>query len=325
MIRLRLGTRGSRLARAQSTWVADRLREKSPELTIESIPIETFGDAHRDALLAPELGPSFFTKEIEEALLAGRVDLAVHSCKDLATTLPEGLTLAAIPAREDARDVLVSRAGGLADLPAGARVGTCSPRRRGFLASLRPDLVAVDLRGNVPTRVRAVDEGRVDAAILAAAGLLRLGMADRVAETLDPSAMVPAAAQGALALQTRADDDATTALVRLLEDATSRAEVTAERACLRRLEAGCQAPVGALARVSGDTLSFDAALVTPAGVVRARASGPIAAAEATGRTAAEKLLSQLGLESLRGVPWAGPSPEAPSGGAAAANARVRRS
>lgn len=323
---LRLGTRGSRLARAQAGWVAERLRRAAPDATIELIAIETYGDIHRDAPLAPELGQSFFTKEIEEALLDGRIDLAVHSCKDLATRLPAGIALAAIPAREDPRDALVSRFGRLAELPEGARVGTCSPRRRGFLASLRPDLVAVDLRGNVPTRLRALDEGRMEAALLAAAGLARLGMADRVTELFEPSAMVPAAGQGALAIQTRVDEP-TTRLAALLDHPASRLEVTAERACLARLEAGCQAPVGALARCSDDRLALYAALAAPSGVAStyvelplaesaraSRASGsgeapavtlPLDVAEAAGARAAETLLERLGLESLRDAVWAG--------------------
>lgn len=305
MSRIRLGTRRSRLARAQSAWVADGLRRADPGVTVDVVSIETHGDIHRDAPLAPELGRSFFTKEIEEALLEGRIDLAVHSCKDLSTTLPEGLTIASVPAREDPRDVLVSRAGGVASLPRGARVGTCSPRRRGFLARMRPDLVVVDLRGNVPTRVAAVDEGRMEAAILAAAGLRRIGLEGRITEVFDPDVMVPAAAQGALALETRADDRATTALATLLQDASARAEVDAERACLRRLGAGCQAPVGALARASGSDLALVAAVAAPQGVVRARAAGRLVGATDLGVSVAEKLLEQLGLGSLRDASWAG--------------------
>lgn len=308
MSRIRLGTRSSRLARAQSAWVAERLRGADPGLVVDVVLIETYGDTHREGPLAPELGQSFFTKEIEDALLDARIDLAVHSCKDLATVLPDGLALAGIPVREDPRDVLVSRAGGLSALPAGARVGTCSPRRRGFLASLRSDLVAVDLRGNVPTRVEAVAEGRMDAAILAAAGLRRIGLEGRITEVLDPDVMVPAAAQGALALQTRADDARTTALARLLEDGAARAQVEAERACLRRLEAGCQAPVGAHARVSGNELSLHAAIAAPAGVFRARSGGALGAARDLGVAAAETLLGQLGLTSLRHATWAGDPP-----------------
>jgi hydroxymethylbilane synthase len=306
--RLRLGTRGSKLARAQSQWVATELEARTPGLTVELVTIETFGDAHQGVALTPELGQSFFTKEIEAALLEDRIDVAVHSCKDLATVLPDGLRLGAIPEREDARDVLVSRSGSLRTLPPGARVGTSSPRRKGFLAAARPDLELVDLRGNVPTRIRAVDEGTLDAAVLAAAGLRRLGMSDRITEWLEASVMTPAAAQGALAVQTRDDDDATNALVAPLDHASSRAEVTAERACLRRLEAGCQAPLGALARADAGALHLDAALVGPEGVIRADAWGSGDEAEPVGIAVAEGLLAQLGLDSLRGATWAGPPP-----------------
>ena len=309
MTRVRLGTRGSRLARAQAKIVADELRRHVPGLVLEVVPIETYGDAHVEVALKPELGQSFFTKEIEAALLSRRVDMAVHSCKDLATVLPEGLHVAAVPLREDPRAVLVSRAGGLADLPRGARVGTSSPRRKGFLRVARPDLQLLDLRGNVPTRVGKVDEGVLDAVVLAAAGLVRLGMAERISEWLEPPVMTPAAAQGALAVQTRVDDEATHAIVAHLDHAPSHAEVTAERACLRRLEAGCQAPVGALARASAGALALAAALVGPRGLVRASATAPAEEADRLGVSVAEDLLGQLELGSLRGVPWAGPAPE----------------
>jgi hydroxymethylbilane synthase len=310
MTRLRLGTRGSRLALKQTQLVADELRKHVPGVVIEVVPIQTFGDTHDDVPLEPELGQSFFTKEIEAALLEGRVDAAVHSCKDLATVLPAGLRLGAIPLRADARDVLVSRGGGpLSSLPGGARVGTSSPRRKGFVTMARADLQTVDLRGNVPTRVGLVDEGVLDAVVLAAAGLIRLGMSARISEWLEPSRMMPAAAQGALAVQTREDDETTNALVAHLDHAASHAEVRAERACLRRIEAGCQAPVGALARVSAGTLVLEAAVVGPEGVVRARATAPAGEAEGLGLTVAEDLLGQLGVDSLRGVPWAGPPPE----------------
>ena len=308
MHRIRIGTRGSRLAMAQTRWVVEQLRMRSPEVKTEVVVIRTTGDRVQDATLGPELGVSFFTKEIEDALLAGDVDLAVHSCKDLSTRLPKGLVVAAFPPREDPRDVLVSRAGGLAALPAGARVGTSSPRRRGFVAVARPDVVLRDLRGNVPTRVRMVDEGRMDAVVLAAAGLVRLGMVNRVTEHLEVEVMVPAAGQGALALETRADDDRVSALVTLLDDLPTRLAVEAERACLRRLDAGCQAPVGALASVDGDRVTLAAAVVTAAGVTRARGVRDDGDAEALGVRVGEDILARLGRASLSGVAWAGPAP-----------------
>lgn len=305
---LRLGTRGSALAMAQSGMMARALEAHHPGLTVELVEIRTAGDRIQDVPLGPHLGQAFFTKEIQDALLEGRVDLAVHSCKDLATVLPEGTVLAALPAREDVRDGLVSAAGRLADLPAGATVGTSSMRRKLFLSAARPDLRLVDLRGNVPTRVAAVDEGRMDAAVLAMAGLSRLGMADRVTEALDPTVMLPAAAQGALALEVRAEDERAVSLVSVLDDPATRAEVSAERACLRRLEAGCQAPVGALGRLDGGALRLLAAVAGPTGIVWADVSGEATAAEGVGVRAAEKLLDQLGLPSLRDAAWAGAPP-----------------
>lgn len=310
MSTLRLGTRGSRLALAQSSLVARRLEAAHAGLSVELVEIRTSGDRIQDVPLGPELGQAFFTKEIEDALLAGRVDLAVHSCKDLATALPDGLVLGAVPVREDPHDALVSGGPTLSALPAGARVGTSSPRRKGFLAHARPDLTVQDQRGNVPTRLQAVEEGRADAVVLAVAGLRRLGLEDRITEILDPRVVLPAAAQGALALQIRADDDVAADAVAALDDAGTRAEVTAERACLRRLQAGCQAPVGALARVEGPELVLHAAVVTPDGVTRARCAGAAEDATALGSRAAAELVAQLGLTSLRDAAWAGPPPRA---------------
>lgn len=308
MTTLRLGTRGSALAMAQSGLMAASLEARHPSLKVEIVQIRTFGDRIQDVPLEPHLGQAFFTKEIEDALLEGRVDLAVHSCKDLATTLPEGLVLGAIPDREDVRDALVSGAAGLADLPVGARVGTSSIRRKLFLRAARPDLDLVDLRGNVPTRVGAVDEGRCEAVILAVAGLRRLGLGHRVAEALDPDVMLPAASQGALALEIRASDEVARSLVCVLDDVAARAEVTAERACLRRLEAGCQAPVGALGRFRDGGLHFRAAVAGPEGIVRTGITGDAEGAEEVGVRAAEALLGQLGVPSLRGAEWAGAPP-----------------
>jgi len=308
--RLRLGTRGSRLAIAQSTMVARLLREAHPGLEVELVEIRTSGDRIQDVPLGPELGQAFFTKEIEDALLEGRVDLAVHSCKDLATTLPEGLVLGAVPVREDPHDALVSGGPTLSALPAGARVGTSSPRRKGFLAHARPDLALQEQRGNVPTRLKAVDEGRADAVVLAVAGLRRLGLGDRITEILDPDVLLPAAAQGALALQIRAEDADAADAVAALDDPGTRAEVTAERACLRTLQAGCQAPVGALARARGAELVLRAAVVGPGGVTRARVAGKPEEAAALGARAAAELVGRLGMTSLRDAAWAGVPPRA---------------
>lgn len=293
---------------AQSRSIARLLEARHPSLSVDIVEIRTSGDRIQDVPLGPHLGQAFFTKEIEDALLEGRVDLAVHSCKDLSTVLPGGLVLGAIPEREDPRDALVSRVGRLGELPPGARVGTSSVRRQRFLAAFRTDLEIVDLRGNVPTRVGAVDEGRCDAVVLAVAGLRRLGLEGRATQILEPDVMLPAAAQGALAVETREADEAVTALVGALDDAVARAEVTAERACLRRLEAGCQAPVGVLGRVSGAALELLAAVAGPGGLARVRMAGSEEGAEGLGVRAAEALLAHLGVASLRGTDWAGAPP-----------------
>lgn len=303
MSKLRLGTRGSRLALVQAEAVARQLEEAHPGLTVELVEIRTSGDRIQDVPLGPELGQAFFTKEIEDALLGGRIDVAVHSCKDLAATLPEGLALGAVPAREDPRDALVSRGPALAELPPGARVATSSPRRKNFLAHARPDLRVEDQRGNVPTRLRAVDEWRVDAIVLAVAGLRRLGLAERIVEILDPDVMLPAAGQGALAVQIRVDDERTAALVAAVDDPRVHAEVSAERACLRRLQAGCQAPVGALARIDAGEVVLRAAVVTPRRIVRVRRSGAASDPSALGAAVAAELLEGLGVGSLRDFAW----------------------
>jgi len=309
---LRLGTRGSLLALAQSRGVAAALEAANPGLSVELVQIRTSGDRITDVPLGPHLGQAFFTKEIEEALLDGRIDLAVHSCKDLGTALPDGLTLGAIPTRENPGDAVVSRGVSLAELPAGASVGTSSARRRNFLALARPDLEVRDQRGNVPTRVKAVDDGKVDAVILAVSGLRRVGLGERIVEILPADVMLPAAAQGALALEIRADDEAAARLVGVLDDPVARAEVTAERACLRRLEAGCQAPVGVLARAGDDsTLEVRAAAVTSESATWVSHPGTTGEAAEAGIAVADALLDELGLTTLRDAPWADMPPGGP--------------
>jgi hydroxymethylbilane synthase len=302
-MRVRLGTRGSRLALAQARAIERSLMANDPQLRVEIVEIQTSGDRIRDVPLGPSLGQAFFTKELEDALLEGRVDIAVHSCKDLGTVLPDGLAIAAVPEREDPRDALVGPPGGLGALSPGARVGTSSPRRKRFLAAIRPDLEIADMRGNVPTRVAAVDEGRFAAAVLAVAGLRRLGLEARISEVLGPDVMLPAAGQGALAIETRADDARVRWACAAIESATARAEVNAERSCLRRLGAGCQAPVGALARSKDGGLRLRAAVALAGRIEAVSLTGPAADADALGISAAEKLLDQLGLPTLRGIMW----------------------
>ncbi len=275
MSALRLGTRRSALATTQSTWVAERLRELGHE--VELVEISTTGDRDSTTPIAQLGGTGVFVSALRAALLAGQVDLAVHSLKDLPTTAEVGVTTAAVPTREDPRDALVARDGlTLGELPSGSTVGTGSPRRRAQLAALGLGLEVADLRGNVDTRLRAVTEGRLDAVVLAAAGLRRLGRTAEVTELLDPLQMLPAPGQGALAVEVRADDGATAAIVQGLDDVDTRCCVTAERALLSELEAGCSAPVGALAEVvegtEGPELSLRAVVSTTDGSAELRRS-----------------------------------------------------
>ncbi len=248
-MKLRIGSRGSQLALWQANHIAGLLRVQGHEVEIEII--KTTGDRLQEVTFAEVGSKGMFTKEIEEALAEGRVDLAVHSLKDLPTELPEPFALAATPVRVDPRDVFVSvNYANLAALPEGARVGTSSQRRRAQLKALRPDVEAVEFRGNVDTRLRKLAEGQVDAILLAAAGLDRLGKTDWVRERLDPKDFCPAAGQGALGIETRKDDAATIDAVAFLDDADTRFAVTAERAALAALGGGCQVPIGIHCRPS---------------------------------------------------------------------------
>lgn len=247
MTTIRLGTRRSLLARTQTGLIADRLRDLGHD--IEIVEVTTEGDVRTEPLETLG-GTGVFVSALRDALLDGRVDAAVHSLKDLPTAPADGLVVAAVPSREDPRDALVARDGlTLGELPAGARVGTGSPRRRAQLNALGLGLEVTGLRGNVDTRLRSVSDGDLDAVVLARAGLARLGRADEITETLDPLQMLPAPGQGALAVECRADDAAVRAALAPLDDADARACVDAERSLLATLEAGCSAPVGALAEV----------------------------------------------------------------------------
>jgi hydroxymethylbilane synthase len=254
--RLRIGTRGSQLATTQSGTVAAALEARG--VATELVTIRTFGDDHPGPLAAmPQQG--VFVSALRTALLDGEVDVAVHSMKDLPSAPEPGIVLAAAPVREDPRDALVSADGrALDDLADGARVGTGSPRRRARLLALRPDLEVVDLRGNVDSRLARVDSGELDAVVLAVAGLTRLGRAERIVERLDPSRMLPAPAQGTLAVECREDDAATRALLAWLDDPATRLAVLAERAVLAGVQASCASAIGALARLDGDRLTITA-------------------------------------------------------------------
>ncbi len=303
---LTIGSRGSQLALWQAHWVKQVLEGAGESCRIEII--KTTGDKITDVPLAKVGTKGLFTKEIEEALLDGRIDLAVHSLKDLPTEVPAGLVIAAIPAREDARDALVGRS--IADLREGAKVGTSSLRRVAQLRAARPDLVIESVRGNLDTRLRKLSEGQYDALVLAAAGLRRLGWADRIAEFVPIDVMCPAVGQGALAIETREGDDAARRCARL-DDRDTRVAVEAERAVLARLGGGCQVPIGAHARVSGDRLELLAIVGMPDGsrVIRRFTSGAVADAVRIGAELGGELLEAGAREILEAV-YGGPVQEA---------------
>lgn len=265
--RLLVGTRGSRLALRQTAIVVSLLRTVHPDVRLDVHEIRTEGD--RSAAPLSEIGGlGVFTRAIEDALIAGTIDIAVHSLKDLPPQLAPGLVLAAIPERGDARDALVSpRAAGLDSLPEAARVGTGSERRSVQLRALRGDLVPVDIRGNVDTRIRKVEAGEYDAAVVAMAGLVRLGLGGNAAHVFSVEEMVPAVGQGALAVEARAADDEAIDLLRSIDDGATREAADAERAFLERLGAGCRLPVGAHAVISGGRVQLRAMLADTEGAI----------------------------------------------------------
>jgi len=290
---VRIGSRGSTLALWQAEFVRDWL-VRAAGVSAEIIKIRTSGDQFQQGSVAAIGSKGVFIKEIEDALLAGTVDLAVHSLKDVPTEIPRGLALVAIPRREDPRDCLVSRTGaGLAELARGARVGTSSLRRQAQLRRARPDLEVRELRGNVDTRLRRVEEGALDAVVLAYAGVCRLKLEGRVSEVLSPEAMLPAVGQGALAVEARAEDRETRDRLAAFEHADTRVSITAERAVLATLEGGCQVPLGAWARLEEGRLVLDACVCAADGseVVRDRAEGSPEQPEALGRSLGGKLLA----------------------------------
>lgn len=314
-----IGTRGSQLAVWQAEHVAARLGEAFPGVSVRLERIRTTGDKILDVPLAQVGGKALFVKEIEEALLAGRVDLAVHSMKDVPADLPAGLVIAAIPPREDPADALISRTGQrLADLPRGARVGTSSLRRQAQLLHHRPDLTVVGLRGNLDTRIRKLDSEGLDAIVLAAAGVRRLGLDRLVTETLPPEIVLPAIGQGALGIEVRepqrgggaegrgrteGHDTRVAELVRALDDADAHIAVRAERAMLQRLGGGCQVPIAALAAVEGTRLVLQGLVASTDGatVIRGEARGATADPDAVGRALAGELLERGGRAILQGI------------------------
>jgi len=286
---LTIGSRGSQLALWQAHWVQGRLEQLGEQCRIEII--KTTGDKIAGTALTHVGTKGMFTKEIEEALLEGSIDIAVHSLKDMPTELPPGLTLAAIPEREDPRDALIGRA--FEDLPQGARIGTGSLRRAAQLRARRPDLRIEDIRGNVDTRLRKLDEGLYDAIVLAAAGLRRLGWENRITEVFNPGVLCPAVGQGALAVETRDDGGRAFQIAKNLEHRESRARITAERAVLAALGGGCQAPIGSHAYVDDEMLIVIGVVVSPDGtqIIRQGHHGSIEDPMGAGRALADQLFA----------------------------------
>jgi hydroxymethylbilane synthase len=295
-----IGSRGSKLALWQTEWVKAQLEALGAGVSIRIEILKTKGDVMRDVPLATIGGQGAFTKELEVALLERRIDIAVHSLKDLPTIIPEGLSIAATPERQDARDALILPTGAdagsasIKNLPEGATVGTSSLRRIAQLRNIRPDVRIKDLRGNVDTRLRKLDEGEFDAIILACAGLRRLGLAGRISAPIETEEMLPAVSQGALGIETRADDAETIALVSRLDHAPTRAAILAERALLRQLGGGCQVPIAAHAEVSSNTLRLDGLVAALSGdeIIRDAIEGEATDAESAGATLSARLLER---------------------------------
>ncbi|HVY19973.1 MAG TPA: hydroxymethylbilane synthase [Bauldia sp.] len=296
---IRIGTRGSPLALAQAEETRSRLAQRlqiAPE-AIQIVAIKTTGDRITDRPLAEAGGKGLFTKEIDEALLDGRIDIGVHSAKDMATRLPDGIVIAATLPRQDVRDAFISPGvTRLTDLPEGAVLGTSSLRRRALALRLRPDLRVVDLRGNVDTRLRKISEGEAEATLLAAAGLLRLGLLDRVASFMETDAWLPAPGQGAIAIAAREDDIVTRQRVAMLDDRASSIALAAERAYLAVLDGSCRTPIGGLATLDGTQLTFRGIIISPDGVAAhdIAVKGAAADGERLGREAGETLLARGG-------------------------------
>ncbi|MFZ7127324.1 MAG: hydroxymethylbilane synthase [Desulfobacterales bacterium] len=292
--RVVIGSRGSQLALWQANWVKSALEHHHPGLRVELEIIKTQGDKILDVPLAKVGGKGLFVKEIEEALLDSRVDIAVHSMKDMPSELPAGLTIGAVPPREDPKDALIARtARGLSDLPEGAKIGTSSLRRASQLRRRRPDFVIHPLRGNLDTRLRKLETEGLDAIVLAAAGIRRLGLESRITEVLDETVMLPAVGQGALCVEVRAADERVQELIAPLEDMKTRVAVTAERAFLHRLEGGCQVPIAGHAKVRGGSVELTGLVADLAGrrVVEDRRMGPMDRAADIGLELAEAVLS----------------------------------
>jgi hydroxymethylbilane synthase len=296
-----IGTRGSLLAVTQTGWVRDEIKSFWPDHEFELKKITTTGDKITDVALAKIGGKGLFTKEIEVELLSGSIDLAVHSMKDLPTALPEGLKIGAVPLRENPHDVIVSSGNvKFADLPAGAVIGTCSLRRKAQILAARPDLKVADLRGNLDTRLRKVEEGMFDAVVLACAGIHRLGRKEVISDILDADVVTPAVGQGALCIEIREDDPRIEEILKPLNHEETFMAVMAERALMAELEGGCQVPVGGHAKIENGELVLHGVVASIDGdrVLRAHGSGPPGEAEEIGKRVAGELVSMGAREIL---------------------------
>jgi hydroxymethylbilane synthase len=301
--RLLIGSRGSRLAVVQANWVKEQLLIQNPDSQVEIVIIKTSGDVFTEAPLSRVGGKGLFTKEIEEALLERKIDLAVHSLKDLPTVLPQGLCLAAVSEREDPRDAFISNNyRSLAQLPVGAVVGTSSLRRQSQLLQIRSDLEVRNLRGNLETRLRKLDEGQYEAVVLACAGLIRLGLAHRITEKIPASQICPAIGQGALGIEARSEDTLTLERVESLNHKATRLAVEAERAFLKSLGGGCQVPIAGFARIADGKLQLDGVVASTDGkrICRHSLESDLGQAEALGIRLAESLLAMGAREVLEG-------------------------
>lgn len=303
-MRLKIGTRGSSLAVTQSEWIKNKIESRHPGISVELVRIKTRGDKIINSPLSKIGGKGLFVKEIEDALSRREVDLAVHSIKDVPSDLPDGLCLPVFPEREDPRDAFISRSyASLYDLPKGARIGTGSLRRSSQLLHTRPDLQIVPLRGNVDTRIKKLESGDMQAIILAAAGLNRLGLSDRITQFLSTEALLPAIGQGALGLEVRKDDDRTLEILSFLNHRPTELAVRAERAFLKRLEGGCQVPIAGLGIIEEGIIKLKGLVAKPDGsrIIKDKIKGPDSQPEELGFALAERLLKEGADRILAGV------------------------
>ena len=291
---IRIGTRGSKLALWQANWVKGALQDNTPSLSPELVIIKTKGDRIQDIPLAQIGGKALFIKEIEEALLSDKIDVAVHSMKDMPAEIPDGLCIGAIPEREIAADALISRNGkSLSELAAGSRIGTGSLRRGALLRHTRPDIQILPLRGNLDTRLRKLETEDMDAIVLAAAGVKRLGWEARISEYIDEKTVLPAVGQGALCIEAREGDADTRSILAHLDHQETRIAITGERAFLNRLEGSCHVPIAGLGKVEEDRFILDGLVADVEGkvVIRKTHSGPVSDSESIGIALADRLLS----------------------------------